>query len=487
MEKKKSLGVNFIFNALKTLMGVVFPLITFPYAARILGPEYMGKIDYAQANITYFTLIASFGISGYAVREGARIRDDKEKISRFASEMLAINLVTVSIAYLLCVLALLVPKFAPYRGLMLIFSTTIILTAFGLEWLYNIYEDYQYITIRSCFFQVLSMILLFTCVKDEEDYVIYALILICSSVGSNILNLLRSRKYIRLRVLFNSNFFVHLKPMFYIFVMNIAASIYLVMDRSMLGFMTGDDTEVGLYSAAIKITTVVTSLMNTVRVVMTPRVSYFVQNDKKQAERLNYMAVKLVCMLSIPCAIGLFFLSDKVLLLFVGKKYIGAANTLRILLFDVVFAAINGVVINQIFISYRRDKKASMAVIIGAVANLILNSFTIPLFGKEGAAISTVVSEAAIFVFACIAGRDIFKMTKVIKQVVQSVIACIPMVGIYLLLAETGAHDIVVVLSTIFGGALLYFVMLFAIKNELIREGYSYIKEIYLKKKNSKA
>ena len=78
-------------------------------------------------------------------------------------------------------------------------------------------------------------------------------------------------------------------------------------------------------------------------------------------------------------------------------------------------------------------------------------------------------------------------MTKVIKQVVQSVIACIPMVGIYLLLAEAGAHDIIVVLSTIFGGALLYFVMLFAIKNELIREGYSYIKEIYLKNKNSKA
>lgn len=484
--EKKSLGINFIFNVLKTLMGVVFPLITFPYAARILGPEYMGKIDYAQANITYFTLIASFGISGYAVREGARIRDDKEKISRFASEMMAINLMTVSVAYILCFLALLVPKFAPYRGLMLIFSTTIILTAIGLEWLYNIYEDYRYITVRSFIFQVISMILLFTCVKKEEDYVIYALILICSSVGSNIMNLIRSRKYIKLRVLFNKNFFIHLKPMFYIFIMNIAASIYLVMDKSMLGFLTGDDVEVGLYSAAIKITTVIAALMNTVRVVMTPRVSYVVQNDKEQAERLNYMAIKLVCMFSIPCAIGLFFLSDKVLLLFVGNKYISAANTLRILLVDVVFAAINGVVINQIFISYRRDRKASMAVIIGAVTNLILNSFTIPLFGKEGAAISTVASEAAIFIFACIVGRDIFRIGRVAKQIVQSLFACMPMVGVYFLLVLNGINDIAVVLVTIFGGALLYFVMLMIIKNELIKEGYSYIKEVYHKKKSAK-
>ena len=484
--KRHSLGVNFIFNILKTLMGVIFPLITFPYVARILGPEYMGKIDYAQANITYFTLIAGFGISGYAVREGARIRDDKERLNRFSGEMLAVNLVTVSIAYILCFLSLLVPKFAPYRGLMLIFSSTIILSAIGLEWLYNVYEDYQYITVRSFVFQVISMILLFTCVKAEGDYVIYALILICSSVGSNIMNLFRSRKYIRLRVLFNKNFFSHIKPMFYIFIMNIAASIYLIMDRSMLGFLTGDDTEVGLYSAAIKITTVITSLMNTVRVVMTPRVSYFVQNDKKQAERLNYMAIKLVCMFSIPCAIGLFFLSDKVLLLFAGNKYLAATDTLKILLMDVVFAAINGVVINQIFISYRKDKKASMAVIIGAVTNLILNSFTIPLFGKEGAAISTVASEVAIFVFACIEGRDIFRIRKVMKQIVQSIFACIPMVGIYFLLGLNGVNDIVLVLSTIFGGALLYFVMLFIMKNELIKEGYSYIKEIYLNKKKAK-
>ena len=481
--EKKSLGVNFIFNALKTLMGVVFPLITFPYATRIVGPEALGKIDYAQTNVTYFTLIAVFGISGYAVREGARIRDDKEKISKFAGEILAINLVTVSVAYVLFFLALLIPKFAPYRGLMLIFSTTIILTAVGLEWLYNIYEDYKYITIRSFVFQVISMILLFTCVKDEGDYVIYALILICSSVGSNIMNIIRSRKYIKLRVVFNSNFWVHLKPMFLIFIMNIAASIYLVMDRSMLGFITGSDREVGLYGAAIKITTIITSLMNTVRVVMTPRVSFSVQNDEKQAEKLNYIAVRLVSMLSVPCAIGLFFLSERVLVFFAGSEYRESSLALQILLMDVVFAAINGVVINQIFMSYRRDKSASAAVILGAVVNLILNAITIPLYGKEGAAFSTLISEMAIFVFACIVGREFFKVGKIIKQICQSIFACIPMVGIYFVLVYLGLHDVLVIFGTIIIGAIFYFVVLFLIKNELINQGYSYIKETYRKKR----
>ena len=475
--EKKSLGINFIFNIIKTLTGVLFPLITFPYAARVLGPEYLGKIDYAQANITYFTLIASFGISGYAVREGARIREDKKKISDFASEMFAVNLITVTIAYLLFFLVLLVPKFASYRVLMIIFSSTIVLTAIGLEWLYNIYEDYQYITMRSLFFQLISMIMLFTCVKKEDNYIIYAFVLICSSVGSNIMNLIRARKYISLRLRFNRNVITHIKKMFYIFIMNIAASIYLIMDRSMLGFLTENDTEVGLYSSAIKITVVITSLMNTVRVVMTPRVSYYALHDKKEAERLNYMAVKLVCMLSIPCAIGLLFLSEKILVLFVGSKFIMATNTLRILLVDVVFAAINGVVINQILISWRRDKMASAAVVIGAITNLILNAFLIPIFGKEGAAISTVASEVVIFLFVCIAAKDIFKISKIVMQIVQSIVSCIPMVGLYLLFTYNKVNDILLVIMTIFGGALLYFVMLFIMKNELVKEGMLLIKQ----------
>lgn len=475
--EKKSLGVNFIFSCLKTLMGVVFPLITFPYATRVLGPEYLGKIDYAQANMTYFTLIAAFGISGYAVREGSRIREDKDKINKFAGEMLAINLVTVMIAYLLCFAALFIPKFRDYRGLMLIFSTTIILTAFGMEWIYNIYEDYRYITIRSFIFQIISVILLFTCVKTAEDYIKYAVILVISSVGSNIMNLIRCRKYIRLRVHFGRGLLAHIKPMTYIFVMNIAASIYLIMDRSMLGYISGNDTEVGLYSAAIKITAVLTSLMAGIRIVTTPRVAYFAQNDISQAEKLNYMTAKIILMLSIPCSIGMFALGGRVLVLFAGDAYGSAALTLRILLIDMVIASINGFLINQLFISYRRDKWASTAVILGAVANLIMNSVTIPVLGKEGAALSTCFSELVIFVFACIMARDIFKIGRVVPQVVQSLIACVPMIMIYLWLVKIGCSDILIVVCTILPGALMYFIILVLMKNELVTNAYSYIRK----------
>lgn len=96
-------------------------------------------------------------------------------MDEFASDMLSINLITSAIAYILFFAALAIPKLAGYRTLMLLFSTTIILSTIGVEWLYNIYEEYQYITIRSFIFQIISVVMLFTCVKSEDDYMIYAI------------------------------------------------------------------------------------------------------------------------------------------------------------------------------------------------------------------------------------------------------------------------------------------------------------------------
>lgn len=92
------------------MMGVIIPLITFPYSSRVLGPEALGKVDYAQANMTYFTLLQAFGIGGYAIREGARIRDDRKKMDEFASDMLSINLMTSALAYVLFLLHLRFPN-----------------------------------------------------------------------------------------------------------------------------------------------------------------------------------------------------------------------------------------------------------------------------------------------------------------------------------------------------------------------------------------
>ena len=89
--KEKPLKVNMILNAVKGIMSMAFSLITFPYVSKVLGVETLGRYNFAASIISYFVLTARLGIGLYAIREGARIREDKKEINKFVNEMFSIN------------------------------------------------------------------------------------------------------------------------------------------------------------------------------------------------------------------------------------------------------------------------------------------------------------------------------------------------------------------------------------------------------------
>lgn len=482
---QKSISLNFIFSFIKTLMGVIFPLITFPYAMRVLGPEYIGKVDYAQATMSYFSLVAAFGVSAYAIREGSRIRNNKEKIEEFASQMFTINIITMIIGYLFSIIVFVLPVFRGYRLLLVIFSTSLALTTLGVDWLFNIYEDYGFIAIRTVVFQVISIVLLVLLVKDEGDYHQYAAIIVFANVGSYLMNLFKSGKYARLRLTLSKDMLVHIRPMLYIFAMNVASNIYLVMDRSMLGMMTANnDREVGLYSAAVKIITVVVTLISSIRIVMIPRVSYCMDNgNEEEVQDLNYKTAKGILMLAIPSVVGLFCLSKEVIYLFSGDEFLDTNITLRILLIDILFAAMNGFLVNQIFVSYRKDKLAGIATFLGAGVNLVFNAISIPLIGRNGAAISTCLAEMAIFLYCVIVIRKIFDARKLIRPTIEFFLASFLIVGVYALIAHITSNIYLILIGTVALGALLYFVVLYVMKNDMMRFMVDYLLKGRLKKK----
>ena len=208
--QQKSVTINLIANGIKTLMSVLFPVITFPYAARILGTSGIGKVNYAASIISYFAMFAALGIGTYAIREGARIRDDRERFNKFAKEVLRINLVTTVCAYGALAIFLLLPILQEYKGLLIINSGTIVFATIGMEWLFVIKEEYAYITKRAILFQFVSLVLLFLTVKCKEDYYAYAMLTVVSSGGSAVLNLWHSRKIVDWRKKYTLEYKKHL-------------------------------------------------------------------------------------------------------------------------------------------------------------------------------------------------------------------------------------------------------------------------------------
>lgn len=253
VSKQKSLKLNFFMNAILTMSSFIFPLITFPYVSRILLPTGTGKVSFATSLISYFGMFAQLGIPTYGIRACAKVRDDREALTRIAQELLFINLIMSAISYAILIVALLlVPRLQGDRILYVVVSMTIILTSIGMEWLYKALEQYTYITIRSIIFKFIALMAMFLLIHEQKDYVIYGGITIFAASASNILNFINVHKYIYIKPVKSYNLKRHLKPVAVFFAMACATTIYTHLDMIMLGFMK-TDADVGYYNAAVKI------------------------------------------------------------------------------------------------------------------------------------------------------------------------------------------------------------------------------------------
>ena len=157
--KQRSLGLNAVLNGVKQCCSIVFPLITFPYISRVLGNDGYGKYSFSNSITNYFILLAALGIYTYAIREGAKIRDDQKEVDKFCSQVFSINVCSAVISLLL--LGLVVfnsPKLSEYKAYIFIQSTAIIMTLLGTDWVNSIFEDYFYITARYIAVQCVCLI-----------------------------------------------------------------------------------------------------------------------------------------------------------------------------------------------------------------------------------------------------------------------------------------------------------------------------------------
>lgn len=475
--KLPSLKRNIVLNLFKTLLNLLFPLITFPYASRILLPEGIGKVSFARSFIDYFIIIATLGISTYGIRETAKVRDNREQLSKISREIITINMVSTVVSYMLLFIAMLsIPKLADYRALLIIISAKILFTALGLDWLYGGMEDYKYITTRAVVFQIISVILLFVFVHQPEDYLKYASIAVLANVGSHVCNWIHSKKYIDLFIKTKLELKKHLKPIFILFAMSAVAKIYAVLDVNMLGFLC-DDWQVGIYTAAVKVNKIVLSLVVAACTVLLPRLSYYTEkNETKKFNDLAYKGFNVLLMVSIPSCIGLGVVSYHVIMLVSGQGYIAAVPVMRMMNPIILIIGISNFVGLQLFMPLRKEKYTLYSVICGAVVNFSLNLMIIPKLQALGAAISTVCAEMMVTSVQLFLVRDIINLKTLFKPfavyLFDAMIMCLPVLVIV-------RHIDNVFLGFIFGvvsGAVVYGLLLLIQKNEIIYAGISTIR-----------
>lgn len=397
--KEKSLKKNFCMNAILTMSQFIFPLITFPYVSRILLAEGTGKVSFATSIISYFAMFAQLGIPTYGIRACAQVRNDKKKLSKTAQEIFIINIIMSILAYIVFFIALCnVPRLKDEKTLLIIVSATIFFNAIGMEWLYKALEQYTYITIRSVIFKFIALIAMFLLIHQQSDYIIYGAISIFASSASNIFNFFNVHKYISLRPVGEYNFKQHLKAVSVFFALSCAATIYVNLDTVMLGFMK-TNVDVGYYNAAVKIKTILVSIVTSLGTVLLPRASYYVEHGlKEDFYRITKKAINFVFLVATPLMLYFMFFAKEGIFFLSGNTYGGAIVPMQIIMPTLFFIGLTNIMGMQILVPLGKENIVLYSEIVGAVVDLAINYILIPKYASAGAAIGTLVAEIAVWI-----------------------------------------------------------------------------------------
>lgn len=417
------MSLNVLLNGIKTVLSLLFPLITFPYITRVLSPEGIGQANYASSIANYFILIGGLGIASYAIREGAKRSYQKEDFEKFADEMWTVSLMSALFAYICLFVTLAFSvKFHNYRWLIVLYSFQIFSNAIGMEWVLNIYEEYAYVTIRSVIFQILSLVLLFCFVRNPEDVYRYAVIQMISTVGIGLANHIYVRKKLTLKIVWSKKILEHLQPVLLIFSTTLATTIYVNLDTTMLGWIWGDE-QVGYYTAAAKLYNIVKSLINSVVTVYAVRLSSLYYLNKTEYDQTFKEVFQLITGLTIPMTVGGSLLRNEIIVILGGKEYLAATGSLAVLLVSLIFATLGNLFGAGALLIVKKEKDMFAATLTGTFANMILNYIFITRLKCTGAAIATLITEIIVCTILAVKASPYLSFKGLINHGVKAVIA----------------------------------------------------------------
>mgnify|MGYP002568070300 CR=1 FL=1 len=481
----KSIKVNAILNAIRQCIAILYGMFTIPYVSRILGSDGYGKINFSMSLVNYFILFAGLGISTYAVREGARLRDDYKALQRFINEIFSINIISsilsLAILFLLCIN---VKKLDSYGDIILILAIQIIFITLGTDWINVIFEDYLYTTIRIIIVYFVSFFILVAFVKRSEDYLMYAVVVASNKIISNIINMFYiRRRYVRPKITIHTHFKTHIIPLLVLFFNALTISIYVDSDKTMLSIFISDSIT-GIYSVAVNIYVVIKTLVNAMTGVALPRLSkYLGENDTKSYNTMLSKMFHALLMIVLPCSIGLFFLSEKIILILSGNGFISGATSLKILAISLIFGTLSYCVVYAVLIPHKMEGKCFVASITSAVVNVILNFILIPIFSLNGAAVTTLISEIVVVAMNFFFAKKIVNISFLFDGLKSLIFSNIVVVLICLLVDYYIANVCWCIGVSLVLCFIVYFLLLFLFKDKVAYPIMHNILRKYKKKK----
>ena len=500
---------NYIYSVIYQIFLLIVPFIVTPYISRVLLPTGVGQYSFSLSNITYFTTFAALGFSVYSQREIARNRENKIEVSKIFWETIICRSLPVLVSILVFVIMYFTNCFGEYSFLMLLLSLQIIATFFDITFLFQGYENFKTIVIRNFIVKVLNVILIFVLVKDANDVWIYTLINAAMLLFSNLSLWLGTRRIIAKVELREIHPLRHLKPTIFLFIPVMASTIYVLINKTLIGVLipgtyevieNGEvviknisDLENGFYDSADKMIKMALTLITALGSVMVSRNSYEIsQGNMEKAKHYFYMSTKFVWFLSLPMMFGIISVAKNFVPRFYGSGYDKVILLLCIESPVFIFIGFSNIYNNLLYIPLKKDKLSGGIAFSVLIINTTLCLCLIPFLNSTGAMIATLLSEFITTAFAVFFFRKIVSLKTILRLSWKYLLAGCLMFAVTFTMGYLLESSVWYTLLIIVCGSLIYSSCLLLLKEELIRKGVYIVKDYFgnlirkIKNKNNK-
>lgn len=386
---------NFAYNSVLTLSTYVINLFLFPYVARVLGVDIVGKISFVNNVISYFSLFALLGLPILGIREIAACQGNREKRSEVFSSLIFIILCsTILLSTIYIVSIFIVERFFQVRELFFLGLFLLVSTSFSIEWFFQGVEDFKFVTVRTLLVKLIYFFLVIFFIKSQDDYCLYYLMSVLVVFVNAIISVIYTKQYVDIS--FKKVKIQHyIKSSLSFGLYRVILSMYITFNVVYLGFLCSD-TEVGYYYTATKLLTIAMGVLTAFTNVMMPRMSNLLSEGKMyEFQTAISKSFDLVLSLSFPIAIGLAVLAPQIIRVLAGEGYEGAIVPMRIVMFNVLSIGISQIYVLQILIPQKKDKVVLISSIWGLIAGVTLNILLVSRLAAIGSAITLIISEFA--------------------------------------------------------------------------------------------
>ena len=480
--KYKSILKNYIIYLLNLFIDIFFPLILSPYITRVLGAENLGEVNLANSISAMFVLIIAFGIPLYGVREIAKVKDDSYKLSKVFSELFILRCILTFIGSVIFILVIiLTPRFHTNISLYVAMLINLIFYAFSVDWFYQGLEKYHYLTIRNLLFKIVMFILTIILVKNTNDYIKYAYIQVFSLGIFNIINLIKSFKFVKFKKR-KLDLVVHIKALKFFFLGALVTSIYTTFDQVLIGFML-KAKYLAFYSRGRQVISMALTATLALSTVLMPRISFFYENNKKQFYKMVNKSINCILLITIPLFVGIMLLSKEVMLFFGGNEFIEGRFVISILSIVIILDSIYVWATNQILIPSGNEKKSFKIQVIMAICSLTFNIVFINLIGVEGAAVSFVFTELIGLILSLYCVKHLVNIKIINKSTVVYIISSFIMAIIVIIIKLFIKNYLVIIFMSIGIGSIAYFTCVILLKDPIFKDLLSILNKSKYRKK----